>query len=129
MPLVLLVLAALVLGGLLAWLLRPRPAPPAPRPSVRVEECDACGEPVAMDVAHVLSDMQDDPDTGGGTAVVATFCADHCPGGCRLGCCAHDFVTVTAHADGTYTTECSHCGLARPADPEFVARLPKDHFA
>lgn len=74
--------AALALCGLLAWLLRPRPAPPE-RPYVRTEECDTCGQLVTMDDAHLLTDVEHDRETGGGTAMVATYCADHCPGGCN----------------------------------------------
>lgn len=77
MTLFLIAVAALAIVGAVAWLLRPRVTPPPP--SERVEECDVCGERVPISEAHVLADVEHDPETGGGTAVVATFCGEHCP--------------------------------------------------
>jgi hypothetical protein len=70
---------------LLAWWRRRRQPP-----TVRFEECE-CGALVAGDDLHLVVAVQDDDllaaegmsIVGGGTAMSAAFCAEHCPGGCR----------------------------------------------
>lgn len=66
---------------------RDRRKPPM-RPSL-VGEC-ICGKQVAGPNLHmVIAHSDDDADLGitdGGTAMSADFCAEHCPGGCVLGC-------------------------------------------
>lgn len=139
MTLLIIMIVVLAIAAVAAWLVRPRPTSAPAIPSVRVEECDVCGEPVAMDVAHVLADVEPDSETGGGTAMVATYCAEHCPGGCKFGCCTHEVFsieveTVTTMAGDShpiYLFRCAACGRALPSTPERVAiaETPaQDHF-
>lgn len=48
----------------------------------RAEEC-TCGALVPVSRAHIVSDVWDDPESGGGTAVSAAFCKACCPGACN----------------------------------------------
>lgn len=75
-----------VLSRLARWWLA-RKATPAL--TVRLEECEVCGEPADH---RIVSGYDDDTALGmgesGGTMMAADFCAEHCPGGCRRGCVA-----------------------------------------
>ncbi|MGK2948994.1 MAG: hypothetical protein ACSLFP_10495 [Acidimicrobiales bacterium] len=55
-------------------------------------ECTSpgCGIEVHGDDLHVIASVAEDDGEigieGGGSGMVADFCAEHCPGGCRSGC-------------------------------------------
>ena len=93
LALVALVMAITVLGLLILRLLddpRPRQAP-APAGDRRRGWCEVCGDELHGPQLHEVIDADVDDDgalstqelMGGGTAMVAEFCAAHCPGGCR----------------------------------------------
>lgn len=96
---------------------------------VRTEECHVCGTLLPIDVAHIIADVEDDPETGGGTAVIATFCAKDCPGGCQRGCCPHELFDITEEtmvvAEGKswplFVFRCVACDQVLPSTPERVA--------
>ena len=93
LALIVLVMAITVLGLLILRLLddprqRPTPAPASDR---RHGWCEVCGDELHGPQLHEVTDADVDRDgalstqelMGGGTAMVAEFCADHCPGSCR----------------------------------------------
>lgn len=81
-----------MLSRLARWWLRRSEArkdrrKPPMRPSM-VGEC-ICGKVIAgPDLHMVIAICDDDHHLGieGSTAMSADFCAEHCPGGCVLGC-------------------------------------------
>ena len=96
LALVALVMAITVLGLLILRLLDdPRPRPAAPAPATDVDRrhgwCEVCGDELHGPQLHEVIDADVDRDgalsakelMGGGTAMVAEFCAEHCPGRCR----------------------------------------------
>ena len=48
----------------------------------RTELCP-CGAEQPVSRMHLVTDAVPDPETQGGTAMVAAFCPAHCPGGCN----------------------------------------------
>lgn len=45
-----------------------------------------CGLVLPVSAAHIVAEILDDegePSWGGGGAMVAEYCAEHCPGGCN----------------------------------------------
>ena len=93
LALIVLVMAITVLGLLILRLLddpRPRPTP-APASDRRHGWCEVCGDELHGPQLHEVTDADVDRDgalstqelMGGGTAMVAEFCAEHCPGACR----------------------------------------------
>lgn len=96
LALVALVMAITVLGLLILRLLDdPRsaatPARPAPAGDRRHGWCEVCGLELHGPHLHEVTDAAVDDDgilttgelMGGGTAMTAEFCPDHCPGTCR----------------------------------------------
>jgi hypothetical protein len=74
------------------WLARKERRAPGPPPYVLRGECCApgCGVALVDGQVHLVGARSTDDerlgiDTGG-TAMSADFCAEHCPGGCVLGC-------------------------------------------
>lgn len=81
-----------MLTRLAAWWLARAERSRGAEPSVAVMsgEC-ICGLEVAGDDLHLVVALSTDDaaigvDGGGRTAMSADFCAEHCPGGCLLGC-------------------------------------------
>ena len=96
LAIVALVMAITALGLLILRLLDdPRsaatPARPAPAGDRRHGWCEVCGAELHGPQLHEVTDADVDRDgalstqelMGGGTAMVAEFCAEHCPGDCR----------------------------------------------
>lgn len=93
LALVVLVLAAVALGLHIVRLLdQPRDASRAPADDDRRHGwCEVCGIELRGAQLHEVIDAGVDDDgilsaqelMGGGTAMVAEFCAEHCPGTCR----------------------------------------------
>lgn len=94
LALIVLVMAITALGLLILRLLddpHPPEAPPAPGGDRRHGWCEVCGDELHGDQLHEVTDADLDGDgalstqelMGGGTAMTAEFCGDHCPGGCR----------------------------------------------
>lgn len=94
LALVVLVLAAVALAlHILRLLDRPTPDQPRPAPTDdrRHGWCEICGTELHGRQLHEVIDAGVDDDgilsaqelMGGGTAMVAEFCGEHCPGGCR----------------------------------------------
>lgn len=55
------------------------------RPAERVEEC-TCGREIPISKAHIVAAVfagREEAELGGMTAVSASFCRQHCPGGCN----------------------------------------------
>ena len=93
LALIVLVMAITALGLLILRLLddpRPRQAP-APAGDRRHGWCEVCGLELHGPHLHEVTDAAVDDDgilttgelMGGGTAMTAEFCPDHCPGTCR----------------------------------------------
>ena len=99
LALVVLVLAAVALGlHILRLLEPPRDTSRGPGPAtVDVDRrhgwCEVCGIELHGPQLHEVTDADVDDDgilttgelMGGGTAMTAEFCGEHCPGGCRDG--------------------------------------------
>jgi len=94
LALIVLVMAITALGLLILRLLddpRQPEARPAPDGDRRHGWCEVCGDELHGPQLHEVTDADVDDDgvlsakelMGGGTAMVAEFCADHCPGSCR----------------------------------------------
>jgi hypothetical protein len=53
------------------------------------ERCETCAAPLRPKRVHQLTaifdDLDDDPEVPafGGSSITATYCPDHCPGGCN----------------------------------------------
>lgn len=75
-------LIALAAWHLATDLLIPRLRRRSTRPPERLEEC-TCGAEIPVSKAHIVSSVDHDPETGGGTVASAAFCRAHCPGGCN----------------------------------------------
>lgn len=94
LALIVLVMAITALGLLILRLLddpRQPEARPAPDGDRRHGWCEVCGDELHGPQLHEVTDADVDRDgalstqelMGGGTAMVAEFCAEHCPGRCR----------------------------------------------
>lgn len=94
LALIVLVMAITALGLLILRLLddpRPPEARPAPVGDRRHGWCEVCGLELHGPHLHEVTDAAVDDDgilttgelMGGGTAMTAEFCPDHCPGTCR----------------------------------------------
>lgn len=57
------------------------PRRPDRDPLERRELCE-CGRWLPISEAHLIVDVEDDAESGGGWAQLAAFCPEHCPGGC-----------------------------------------------
>lgn len=77
-----------MLSRLARWWLSRAERRAARRAPVWVAECETCEAPAEHRLVAASGDDEALGITDGGTLMAADFCAEHCPGGCTLGCVA-----------------------------------------